>query len=96
MKKNYPGSVEEAIEQAQELLNQAKEAGGKQAEQLQEKAQEILHQAKQSFGCYYQQASEQGRQIAHNVNDCVHENPWRAVGVAALVGVIIGALLARK
>ena len=36
------------------------------------------------------------RQTAHATDEYVHENPWRSVGVAAAVGVIIGMLIGRR
>ena len=30
------------------------------------------------------------------INSCVHENPWRAVGIAAAAGVLLGLLIAKK
>jgi ElaB/YqjD/DUF883 family membrane-anchored ribosome-binding protein len=32
----------------------------------------------------------------HAADDYVHENPWRAIGVAAGIGVIIGLLIGRR
>lgn len=96
MNKDLRDDLHEAIDQAQDLLKQAKEVGGEKAEELQDQANKILENAKKDFSRYYQRATEEGTQIACNVNDCVHENPWRAVGIAAVAGIVLGAILARK
>lgn len=96
MNKDLRDDLHEAIDQAQDLLKQAKEVGGEKAEELQEEATKVLDKAKKDFSRYYQRASQEGKQIACNVNDCVHENPWRAVGIAAVAGIVLGAILARK
>lgn len=96
MNKDLRDDLHEAIDQAQDLLKQAKEVGGEKAEELQDQANKILENAKKDFSRYYQRATEEGKQIACNVNDCVHENPWRAVGIAAVAGIVLGAILARK
>ena len=96
MNKDLRDDLHEAIDQAQDLLKQAKEVGGEKAEELQNQANKILENAKKDFSRYYQRATEEGKQIACNVNDCVHENPWRAVGIAAVAGIVLGAILARK
>lgn len=96
MNKDLRDELQDAIDQAQDLLKQAKEVGGEKAEELQEEANKVLEKAKKDFSRYYQRATEEGKQIACNVNDCVHENPWRAVGVAAIAGIVLGAILARK
>ncbi len=33
---------------------------------------------------------------ARATDDFVHENPWRAVGVAAVVGLLLGAIISRR
>ncbi len=45
---------------------------------------------------FYEKTSEEGREIAGEVNDCVRSNPWRAVGIAAVGGLLLGLLVARK
>jgi ElaB/YqjD/DUF883 family membrane-anchored ribosome-binding protein len=36
------------------------------------------------------------REVARVTDDYVHENPYRSIGVAAAVGLIIGCLLTRR
>lgn len=89
-------SVNDALDQADELLKKAAEVGGEDAKVLQEQAQECLSSARKNFSAYCEKAAAEGRVIAENVNDYVHDNPWKAVGIAALAGIAIGALLSRK
>jgi ElaB/YqjD/DUF883 family membrane-anchored ribosome-binding protein len=39
---------------------------------------------------------EKGRQIAHSTDDYVHENPWKAIGIAAGVGLLLGIVIGRR
>ena len=41
-------------------------------------------------------ALKRGRQIANDTDAYVHEHPWRAIGIAGAVGVLIGMLIARR
>ena len=36
------------------------------------------------------------RQAAKATDEYVHEHPWHAVGVAAVVGFLLGALISRR
>jgi ElaB/YqjD/DUF883 family membrane-anchored ribosome-binding protein len=36
------------------------------------------------------------RQAAESTDEMVHDNPWAAIGVAALAGVLIGLLFTRR
>jgi ElaB/YqjD/DUF883 family membrane-anchored ribosome-binding protein len=94
--KNIQESVNAAIDQANDYLQKAEGASAEEAKILRAHAQEALSKAKEYLGTYYQKFSAEGQQIACQVNECVHENPWRAVGIACAVGVLIGALIARK
>ena len=81
-------NVDTALEQADEFLKQASAATGEEAKELQAKARNMKS--------FYEKTSEEGREIAGEVNDCVRSNPWRAVGIAAVGGLLLGLLVARK
>lgn len=82
-------NVDTALEQADEFLKQASAATG-------EEAKECLARASRNMKSFYDKTSEEGREIAGEVNDCVRSNPWRAVGIAAVGGLLLGLLVARK
>ena len=86
-------NVDTALEQADEFL---KQATGEEAKELQAKAKECLARASRNMKSFYEKTSEEGREIAGEVNDCVRSNPWRAVGIAAVGGLLLGLLVARK
>ena len=88
-------NVDTALEQADEFLKQASAATGEEAKELQAKAKECLARASRNKS-FYEKTSEEGREIAGEVNDCVRSNPWRAVGIAAVGGLLLGLLVARK
>ena len=89
-------NVEMALDQADDLLGKAAEATGEEAKELQDKAQKCLLKARSNIKGLLDKTSVEGREIAGEVNDCVHSNPWRAVGVAAVGGLLLGLLIARK
>jgi ElaB/YqjD/DUF883 family membrane-anchored ribosome-binding protein len=39
---------------------------------------------------------QKARALADTAGDLVRENPWQALGAAALLGVMLGCLLARR
>ena len=89
-------NVDTALEQADEFLKQASAATGEEAKELQANANECLARASRNMKSFYDKTSEEGREIAGEVNDCVRSNPWRAVGIAAVGGLLLGLLVARK
>jgi ElaB/YqjD/DUF883 family membrane-anchored ribosome-binding protein len=39
---------------------------------------------------------EQGRRAVRATDDYVHDNPWQAVSVAGVVGLLLGVLISRR
>lgn len=89
-------NVDNALEQADEFLQRAAETTGDEAKELQEKAKKCLLRARGGMKTFFEKSGAESKQIAGEVNDCVHDNPWRAVGIAAVGGLLLGLLIARK
>lgn len=89
-------NVNSALEQADELLKQAAGATEEDAKLLQEKAKKCLSNARENLKDFYTKTSVEGREIAGELNEQVHDNPWKAVGIAAAAGLLVGLLVARK
>jgi ElaB/YqjD/DUF883 family membrane-anchored ribosome-binding protein len=52
--------------------------------------------AKESLAGSAETLRRQARQAAATADDYVHDRPWQAVGIAALVGALVGILAARR
>lgn len=84
------------VADAEELLKlTANQAGDKMAE-LRARAQDHLHVAKQKLADAEAVVVDKTRQAARATDDYVHENPWRSIGMAAGVGLVIGLLIGRR
>ena len=81
---------------AEELLKQAASASGEQANELREKALYQLKQAKEQAAEAQARAIETGRKVARATEDYAQQHPWRAAGIAAGIGILIGLLINRK
>jgi len=52
--------------------------------------------AKESLVDSADRVRRQTQQIAATADDYVHDNPWQAVGLAALVGAVVGVIASRR
>ncbi len=52
--------------------------------------------AKESLADGAETVRRQAQRAATTADDYVHDNPWQAVGVAALVGAVVGVLASRR
>jgi ElaB/YqjD/DUF883 family membrane-anchored ribosome-binding protein len=83
------------ITDAEALLKATVNTGGEKVAEIRAKVEESLDIAKARM-VDAQAAVLAGTKEAAKATDVyVHENPWRSVGLAASVGVVIGLLIGR-
>jgi len=81
------------LEQAEDLLKQAASTSGIQAQELREKAMMLLQQVKAQTAVLQDKAVEKAREAGEVTQTFVKDNPWKALGIAAGVGLLLGAML---
>lgn len=81
---------------AQALFAEAAASSGSKAEELRSRGMKLLDSAIDGAQHLQHAAIEKGKKIAHDTDHYVHEHPWRAIGISAAVGVLIGMLIARR
>lgn len=84
------------VRDAQALFDEATSAGGAKADQLRTEGMQLLDHALERAHELQEAAIAKGRKIAHDTDAYVHEHPWRAIGLAGAVGVLVGMLIARR
>ena len=80
----------------EELLRATASQAGEKVAAVRERAQDSLHKAKVKLAEAEDVVVHKAKQTAHATDEYVHENPWRAVGIAAGVGLVIGLLIGRR
>ena len=84
------------VSDVEELLRATANSAGEGAAVARARIQDSLHIAKEHMLDAESLVIEQAQQAAKVTDKYVHENPWTSIGIAAGVGVLIGALLARR
>ena len=88
--------LKNVIGDAEELLRATASQAGEKAAAAREKIQDSLHRAKVKLAEAEEAVFDQTKQAARAADEYVHEHPWRAVGIGAGVGLIIGLLIGRR
>ena len=83
------------VSDAEELLRATASQAGDKVSAARERIQDSLAVAKERLADAQEQVAEKAKQAARVTDEYVHENPWRAVGIAAGAGLIVGMLIAR-
>ncbi|OIQ83506.1 hypothetical protein GALL_347000 [mine drainage metagenome] len=84
------------VADAEALIKATANQGGEALAKVRAQAEESLAVAKEKMADAQAALVEKTRAAAHATDDYVHENPWKAVGVAAGVGLVIGLLIGRR
>jgi ElaB protein len=88
--------IQNVVSDAQALLKTVQSEGGDKLADVKVKVQAQLDNAKQMIG-QLQTTVQDGAKVAVDSTDAyVRSNPWRAVGISAVAGALLGFLIARK
>ncbi|KAF7598397.1 MAG: hypothetical protein CGU28_12170 [Candidatus Dactylopiibacterium carminicum] len=87
---------QEILQKTEALITEAASATGKEAEALQERILKGLREARSRLTDAEEVALEKARHAARATDEYVHEHPWKAIGVGAALGVVVGLLIARR
>ena len=88
--------VQNVVSEAQELLKTVKDEGATKLDEMKTRVAGQYDVARQKLG-EMQATVQDGAKVAITTTDAyVRSNPWRAVGIAAAAGAIIGFLASRR
>ena len=83
------------VADAEELLRATAGQAGEKVSAARERIQENLVAAKERLAAAQESMVAKTKQAAKVTDEYVHENPWKAVGIAAGVGLVVGMLISR-
>ena len=84
------------VADAEALLKATANQGGEEGAAVRAKAEESLRVVKAWIADEQVELLVKTKEAAKATDAYVHENPWKAVGVAAGVGLVVGLLSARR
>ena len=84
------------ISDTEELLRATAGAAGEKAGELRERIALRLRDAKERVADIEAAVVNKTKAAARATDDFVHEQPWKAVGVAAALGLALGVLIGRR
>lgn len=84
------------ISDTEELLRATAGAAGEKVGELRERLSVRLRDAKERVLDLEAAVVDKTKAAARATDDFVHEQPWKAVGVAAALGLALGVLIGRR
>ncbi len=95
-KEKLVADLKVVIADAEELLRATASSAGEKAAVARERIQASLATAKVKLGEAERALLEKTKEAAKATDDYVRDNPWQAVGIAAVAGLELGILISRR
>jgi ElaB/YqjD/DUF883 family membrane-anchored ribosome-binding protein len=90
------GDLRVVIADAEELLRMTADQAGESAADIRSRVQSRLNQAKVDLIQLQETAVAKAKAAGHAADEFVHESPWKSIGIAAGVGLVVGLLIGRR
>lgn len=95
-KEKLVSDMKVVIADAEEILRATAGAAGEKVGELRERIGLRLRDAKERLADAEAALVDKTKAAARATDDFVHEQPWKAVGVAAALGLALGVLIGRR
>ena len=88
--------VRQVLSNTEDLLQTSSDEGGEKAKELKKRIGENIKNAKARLVDVEQAVVGKAKVAAKATDQFVHENPWKSIGIAAGVGLLLGMLISRR
>jgi ElaB/YqjD/DUF883 family membrane-anchored ribosome-binding protein len=88
--------VQNLIADVEDLLNRVGDAADPEVRRLRAKVAAAVATTRQSIADGTEQVQRQAKQALEAGDRYVHNQPWEAIGIAALAGIAVGFLVSRR
>ncbi len=95
-KEKLVSDMKVVISDAEEILRATAGAAGEKVGELRTKIEARLRDAKERLADAEAAIVDKTKAAARATDDFVHDQPWKAVGVAAALGLALGVLIGRR
>ena len=90
------GEINSFIANVEDLTNALRDVETPEIARVKAKVKIALAATKSALADSAAQVRFQARQVSKNTDIYVRDNPWQVVGIAALIGVVVGILASRR
>ncbi len=80
----------------EEVLRGSSEKPKAEFDKLRSKAESALKETRSRLGEGGERLAEQTKVVAEKADEYVHDNPWTGIGICAVIGFVLGALITRR
>lgn len=89
-------SLQQLLASAEELLRTTASYSGAEIEAARGRLKQQMEVAQEQMGSYGEVMKDRYHELCEKTEECVRSHPWKALGAAALIGLIIGKVMSSK
>ena len=90
------GNINDFLANVEDLTNAIKNVETPEIARVRAKVKIALAAAKSALSDGAQQVRGQAQQVSKTTDSYVRDNPWQVVGIAAVVGIVLGVMMTRR
>jgi len=90
------GEIKNLIADVEELMARISDLKDADVDRVRAKVQRAVDATKEDFAERAAGLRQRAQRVASTADDYVRDSPWAAVGIAALVGAVVGILATRR
>jgi ElaB/YqjD/DUF883 family membrane-anchored ribosome-binding protein len=90
------GNINDFLANVEDLTNAIKNVETPEIVRVRAKVKIALAAAKSALSDGAQQVRGQAQQVTKSTDSYVRDNPWQVVGIAAVVGIVLGVMMTRR
>lgn len=90
------GEINSFIENVEDLTHALRDVETPEIARVKAKVKIALAAAKSALSDSAAQVRSQARLVGKNTDMYVRDNPWQVVGIAAVIGIVVGILASRR
>ena len=95
-KEKLVSDMKVVVSDAEEILRATAGVAGEKVGELRERIIDRLRDAKVRIADAEEMLVDRTKAAARATDDYVNDNPWRAVGIAAGIGLLVGIIISRR
>lgn len=96
VKDTASGEFKNFIDDVEDIVSRVADVKDPEIARIRDRLRNSVASVKEAVSDGADRVRHHAREVAVGADDYVRENPWQALGIAALVGVAIGFLAARR
>ncbi len=94
--KDLADSVRHMVDEADQFLKVAAESGDAKFDSVRGKLVDQVRRVRENLGDLEDETIHQARRAARKTAHVIHAHPYKAIGIAAALGLLAGGLLATR